>query len=229
MKSDDDFRTLLVKYHKFWYLRPSAYLNELKQLPREQIVALSERQREILLSSWDDLVWNENVELTPVIEKLLARQNVLRNIRSELLFPQWVMDRFKEACDQCVRGEWISSIALCGAIVEFVVGELFEVEEYKQRIPARDRKRGNNANLLVLRAYKILHEDDYERLDDVRKIRNSYVHPEKLHDIEPQRADNLTVLSKLCEFFAEANMKRYPAYFFYASQLMRKLTGPRSS
>lgn len=135
------------------------------------------------------------------------------------------MDRFKEALDQYVRGEWLSSIALCGTIAESVVGDFFEVDDYKRRISARDSNRSNNAkaNLLVLKAYGILHEEDYQRLDDVRKIRNSYIHPEKLRDPELQQADNLIVLSKLCEFFGEGNMKRYQEYFFYAGQLMGEL------
>jgi hypothetical protein len=228
MQPKDDFDNLLVKYHRFWFLSLSKNLVQLKNLTREEIDALGEEQQNQLFLNWYTLVWNENRDRQkPILNRVLAFQNVARSITGILLFPQWIMDRFKEALDQYARGEWLSSIALCGAIVEFVVADFFEVDEYKQRIPVRDRTKTNNAktNLLILKAYNILHEADYQRLDDVRKIRNSYIHPEKLRDTESQRGDNLVVLTKLCEFFDETNMKKYQEYFFYAGQLMRKLVG----
>jgi hypothetical protein len=226
MQPQDSFESLLVKYHQFWSLALSSYQIELRNLTREQIASLTEDQQRILLSSWNDLVWSENKEKQKsILDKLLAQQSVARNMAGELFFPLWIMDRFKEALDQYVRGEWLSSIALCGAIVEFVVGDFFEVSYYKQRIPTTDRRKTNNTktNLLVLKTYNILHEEDYQKLDDVRKIRNSYIHPEKLRDTDLQRADNLSVLTKLCQFFSDANMMRYPEYFHYADQLTRKL------
>lgn len=227
MQPEDVFDNLAVKYHRLWCLGLSPNLALLKSLSRDQISSLGEEQQKLLLLSWDNLVWNENKDKQkPILDRLLAFQDVTRNITALLLFPQWIMDRFKEALDQYTRGEWLSSIALCGAIVEFVVGDFLEVDHYKQRIPVRDRTRTNNAkaNLLVLKAYNILHEEDYQRLDDVRKIRNSYIHPEKLRDTKLQREDNLAALTRLCEFFDETNMKQhYEEYFLYAGQIMRKL------
>ncbi len=232
MQPKDVFDNLLVKYHRFWFLSLSPNLIQLKVLTGGEIGALGEEQQNLLLLSWDKLVWNENKDKQkPNLDRLLAIQNVTRNITGILLFPRWTMDRFKEALDQYVRGEWISSIALCGAIVEFIVADFFEVDEYKQRIPVRDRKRSNNikSDLLVLKAYQILHDEGYQRLDDVRKIRNTYIHPKKLRDTKSQREDNLAALTKLCEFFDETNMKQYEEYFFYAGQLMRKLLGQTAS
>lgn len=200
---------LEAKHHEPWRLQPSSNLVRLKNLNRQQIDRLGEKHQELLLLDWENFVWNENKQRLP-LDRLVAIQELMRSI-SVLRFPHWTMDRFKEALDQYVRGEWISSIALCGAIVEFIAGHFFRVE--KQRIPGRDQKITQNAkaNLLVLKTYNILYDEDYQRLDDVRKIRNKYIHPKKLRDRKSQRKDNLTVLTRLCEFFDEANMKQHYA------------------
>lgn len=226
MPRENAIENLLVKYHRFWYLDLDPTLVQLKNLTCEQVRGLKEEQQNELLLNWDKFVWNENKEKQKSgPDRLLAVQDVTREITGRLLFPQWIMDRFKEALDQNARGEWISSIALCGVIVEAIVGDFFEVGKYKDRISLKDRKITNNtkANLLVLKAYDILRDEDYERLDDVRRIRNKYVHPEKLRDNKSQRSDNLVALTKLCQFFNETNMKQYEDYIWYASELYAQL------
>jgi hypothetical protein len=57
--------------------------------------------------------------------------NVLRNIRDLppiglQQVPEWIMDRVKDAADDYVRGRWLSSIALCGVIGEFLSFHLLE-------------------------------------------------------------------------------------------------------
>jgi hypothetical protein len=223
--ADIDF---LKKYHEPWNFRIdleyNPLLTELKTMSDDQIKSLTETDARKYVGEWERVIGNENTWKTPN-QLLLDVRNLSEDLTKKaswLIFPKWIMDRFKEAMDQYARGEWVSSIALCGAIVEFIVGDFFEVDEYKQGISVRDQNRSNNlkANLLVLKAYNILRDEDYQRLDDVRKKRNSYIHPQKVRDAKSQRGDNLFVLSRLCEFFAVDNIfSKYQKYLDYATTL----------
>jgi hypothetical protein len=134
------------------------------------------------------------------------------------------MDRFKEALDQYVRGEWLSSIVLCGAIVEFVTEDFFKA--YSEKIPKGHlpKRRGVIKNLEKLKQFEILNDEDYYRLHDVRDLRDKHIHLLLLgRDVELLRSDSARALKNLCEFFDEANMRRnYQSYFLYADKLTRE-------
>lgn len=119
----------------------------------------------------------------------------------------------------------MSSIALCGAIVELVTEDFFRA--YAEKIPKGQlpKKREVTKNLSKLRRFGILTNVDYRRVSQVRKIRDDHVHLKMLgRGVELLRSDNAKALRNLCEFFDESNMKEnYEEYFFYAGQLMRKL------
>jgi hypothetical protein len=172
-------------------------------------------------TSWGSLVWNENKDRQRrPFEKLLAIHQLIQNV-SMLLFPHWGMDRFKEALDQYVRGEWLSSIVLCGAIVEFVTEDFFKA--YREKIPKGHlpRKRGVIKNLAKLKQFGILNDEDYCRLREVRDLRDKHIHLLLLgRDVELLRSDSARALKNLCEFFDEANMRQhYQNYFLYAGEL----------
>jgi len=131
------------RYSVLWYLRISdtsaPFLHPLKMMPVEQIRAQTNISRfnektDPFILNWEGLVGNEHTRsfIENPVEKLVAMHDILQQI-TVLLFPQWIMDRFKEALDQYVRGEWISSISLCGDIVEFVVNEFWTA--YHNEIP----------------------------------------------------------------------------------------------
>ena len=66
-----------------------------------------------------------------VTKNVQSPDNVLRNIRDLppiglQQVPEWIMDRVKDAADDYVRGRWLSSIALCGVIGEFLSFHLLE-------------------------------------------------------------------------------------------------------
>ena len=134
------------------------------------------------------------------------------------------MDRFKEAMDQYVRGEWLSSMSLCGDIVEFIVNEFWIT--YSDKIPEQMRKTPPKKVIRGLRHLlenKALDQEDYERLHFVRKKRDNHVHnyPRSLFlkgDYSTLlKTENLESLKKLCEFFARNNMEiKYKQYLDYA-------------
>jgi len=104
------------------------------------------------------------------ILKIMEIREVLQPI-SSLLFPNWIMDRFKEALDQNVRGQWLSSISLCGDIVEFIVNEFWS--SYRDRIP-----RNSNRPKRVTKALnQLFQQPQYMmgRLRWVRSIRGNHV------------------------------------------------------
>ncbi len=216
-------KSLPVKFRRFWYLRPTPELVDLGNLSSDQIGVLKVADLERYTESWEKLVGNENT--LPAAEprqKVVAIRRISEIIPGLLVFPQWVMDRFKEALDQYVRGEWMSSIVLCGLVVEFVISDLFGV--YRDRIPQREKLSDiAKMNLIVLKSYGVLDDDDYQRLDDVRNLRNRYVHPRKLPTTSQQKEDNFFALRKMCEFFSEGNMAaKYGDYFSYAAKLARR-------
>jgi hypothetical protein len=140
---------------------------------------------------WEDFVTNEHTEQfrSNLSSRVLAIHEVLQPI-TKLVFPQWIMDRYKEALDQHVRGEWMSSISLCGDIVEFIVYEFWEA--YKENIPSDRRKTPSDSTETNLRTLnesdiagenrKIIGKDDFDRLTAVRKMRDTHVHYESANN-----------------------------------------------
>jgi hypothetical protein len=145
------------------------------------------------------------------------------------------MDRFKEALDQYVRGEWLSSISLCGDIVEFIVNDFWEA--YEERIADSGLTRANKVrtNLKRLLAVDVLKNDDFERLYGVRQTRDDHVHDYikfKFAGDYPKRlkSDAVDVLKRLSEFFIKTNMEtKYAQYLDYALAQLAETRKPESA
>jgi hypothetical protein len=181
---------------------------------------------------WESFVANDHtmLYLAQPIEKILAIREVLQPI-SILLFPNWIMDRFKEALDQHVRGEWLSSISLCGDIVEFIVNEFWSayypdpIPDDRPKAPRKVRKA-----LDRLSEYEVLRDGDYQLLKEVRQRRDDHVHnyPRNLFlegDYSLKlRSDSRKSLTELSQFFSRKNIEaKYERYLKYA---MKFLAGP---
>ena len=229
------------KYHNLWFLqineRPLHLLYFLKTAPTEQVKAQYGEVNQHVWSNiemqWVDFVRNEHTEeyISDLSKRVLAIHEVLKPI-TKLVFPQWIMDRYKEALDQHIRGEWMSSISLCGDIVEFIVYEFWRA--YMEDIPSDRRKTPSDStenNLHTLNDFdvkgedhKIVGKEDFERLARVRKLRDIHVHYRLRNGLlseyrEHLKSDNVEALTKLAEFFAEANMmSKYSKYLQYADK-----------
>jgi hypothetical protein len=227
---EEVINSLPVKERRLWHLNIGQELINLKAMPSDRVKNLSQQENEKYLAHWNTLVGNENTNrAAEPTENIQSIQTILQKLPNVSFFPHWVMDRFKEALNQFVRGEWVSSIILSGAIVEFIVTQFMDA--YKSVLPARDSSAHQvKMCLLVLKGYGILADDDYQRLDDIRRIRNDYAHNSKrekgkLLHARRQKQDDLLVLAKLSEFFGLENMQskseRYFDYMSYAAQLVR--------
>ncbi len=224
-----------TKYRELWYIQlvneeafPSLYFLKIRsaQQIRNEVGKISrfEWSASDFAVEWQSLVDNEHTRAftEDPLQKLLAVREVLQPI-GILCFPQWIMDRFKEALDQHVRGQWLSSISLCGDIVEFIVNEFWFA--YSQKMPSDVRKTPSEStekNLQALAQNGIIDANDHQRLLEVRKTRDTHVHyhlrNRLLSDYSRRlKADNVEVLRKLSEFFAVENMQsKYVHYLDFA-------------
>ncbi len=223
------------KYRELWYIRItdktlSPFLYFLKTAPPEQIkeqcpkISQFDWPKDSFGVEWESFVANDHTR--PYLEnpglKLFEIREVLQPI-AYLLFPNWIMDRFKEALDQHVRGQWLSSVSLCGDIVEFIVNEFWAT--YVEMIPKNMRKMPKEVTKALGRLFelKILDDEDYKRLKCVRKNRDNHVHnyPRNFFlkgnypvQLKAENAESLRLLS---EFFTLSNMEsKYKGYLDYA-------------
>jgi hypothetical protein len=225
------------RYHQLWYVEvkdksilPCLFF--LKTAYPEQImeqvgqVSRFEWSRNDIAVQWETFVGNDHTLpfTESPIKRFLAIHEVLQPI-TKLLFPQWIMDRFKEALDQYVRGQWLSSISLCGDIVEFIVNEFWFAN--LERIPGEKRKTPSEStirNLKTLAECEVIDEKDCCRLLFVRETRDTHVHyrlRDRLLGDYPERlkSDNFEVLKRLSEFFAIDNVEsKYSRYLDFASK-----------
>ncbi|MGA3405311.1 MAG: hypothetical protein ABSD49_06250 [Candidatus Bathyarchaeia archaeon] len=223
------------EYHDLWYiqLKEPTLLIWLEFLKTASIQQIEDQVRKIerhewstnhFAIEWESFIANEHMQrfIEDPTKKLLEIREILQPIR-KLLFPKWIMDRYKEALDQYVRGEWMSSILLCGDIVEFIVYEFWTA--YAEDIPRDMRKTpsdGTQKNLKTLLDYKIIDNVDHARLLHIRQTRDRHAHY-RLRErmlIEYSRhlkSDSAEVLRKLAEFFTIENMEsKYSKYLEYA-------------
>ncbi len=180
------------------------------------------------LSEFDLEKWNKYVRNANYQTEDQQQQN-LQNLIEEktLLLQLWIMDRLKEAMDQYVKGGWMSSIALCGAIAEFVTETL--IRAYKIRITKMKFPKNFAGNLQKLLCNNILDIWDFELLDEIRKIRNKQIHPAELSKSRLEqgleeykiqlKSKNLKGLKDLFAFFDHENIStKCPEYLVYLSQ-----------
>jgi len=220
------------KYQEIWFLqvtdKSSPFLHHLKTLTQDQIATHASMSHDLASDSyvlnWNAFVSNEHTEpfSHDLVKKLATIQTVLQPIHV-LLFPQWIMDRFKEALDQYARGQWLSSISLCGDIVEFIVNDFWKA--YSNQIPSNERKnasKGVKPNLLRLQELEIVDDEDYRRLFCVRDTRDRHVHNYLKLMFQGNyettlRSDDVEVLKKLSEFFSIHNIiPKYESYLDFA-------------
>lgn len=209
---------MLAKYHAPWLIH---FQSKVRTLTTEQIKGLPEVSKDKYLAEWERLVWNENTQGKD--QKLLSICELPEKI--ELLVPHWIMDRLKEVLNQYARGEWLSSITLCGTIVEFFVTDLFAA--YKERIPKGEHPSDSvRKNLVKLRKFKIIDEEAYDRLYETRVLRDKHTHLKRLgQDARSIKEDNLRVLKDLLRFFSRENvLPKYERYLAYLSQHSAKST-----
>lgn len=195
------------------------FYHSLKGLTPEQIEGIASSSN--ILKNWTKGTGNENTWKTEA-QMLLDIASLPES--THLFFPHWIMDRFKEALGQYVRGEYWSSIALCGAIVEFITKEFLRT--YDARKPSgENQSKGVKPNLLKLRDVwtpAVLNERDYCLLYDVRDTRDKHEHLRRLRkeDYACLKSDNLRVLLHLCEFFDKKSIEdRYGEYLAYAASV----------
>jgi len=174
------------------------YWNFLSELIPEDIAARSEEEKRYFLREWEGLTVTKNVQ---------PPDSVLQNIRNLppiglQLVPEWVMDRVKEAADDYVRGRWLSSIALCGVMGEFLSFHLLENYVRDNGIGGlvRFSKRLGNqgGRLSALKELQVLKEDEWKALDSIREIRNEYVHLNRTGN--KMKGDCLRSIRNLVEF-----------------------------
>lgn len=99
-------------------------------------------------------------------------------------------------------GRWLSSIALCGVIGEFLSFHLLEnyVREsgIDQVIRFSKRLGSQGGRLSALKELRVLKEDEWKALDSIREIRNERVHLNRTGD--KMKEDSLKVIRSLVEF-----------------------------
>jgi len=113
-----------------------------------------------------------------------------------------MMDRLKEAMKQYAEGQWFSSIALCGALVEFIGKRLLQNEIENSRVPDNiDTSDKLNKILKQLLGIHVISDHEFELLDWIRDFRDKHLHLKMLsQQKEELRNGNLAVLEKLLDY-----------------------------
>ena len=198
------------KFKEPWYMR----FPDFSKLKDEEV-----------LEEFGKLTWNECSQ---------TKDKQISNIRQfppnkEFYFPFWVMDRLKEAMREYVRGEWWSSIALCGMIAEFTVNSMLEsyLSKIKECLPGIKKMKDLLGSRLsekikILKCCNIINEGDYERLEDMRDTRNEYVHFKELSEKEREKlkSDNFKMLKHLFDLLDKENIST--KYLEYLNYLIKK-------
>lgn len=175
------------------------YWNNLPERIPADIASLTDEERRAFLDEWNRAVWTRNVQ--PDEMKLINIKDMpaifLQNV------PPWIMDRVKEAADQYVNGQWTSCISLCGTITEYLSIRLLQSHFRSKGVELSGfiRRLGLYDRLQALRDMGILSDEEWKKLDPVRKVRNDYVHLDKADEPGTNiKADCLTALRDLIEF-----------------------------
>jgi hypothetical protein len=191
MHIDREFMNDLGKKWSYW--------NVLSTRIPENIGDLSESEKLELSRQWDALTHTENVQ--PLDVKLQNIKDVPLIILQAV--PKWIMDRAKEAADDYVKGRWLSSIFLCGVIAEYLSFYLLENyvrETGIQRLITHSRRLGNQSGRLrCLKDIHVLDENQWDRLESIRRTRNDYAHLDKI-ETNKIKPDALRSVQNLINF-----------------------------
>jgi hypothetical protein len=200
----------IEKHREIWSWRYK--LQGIKKLSSDKIMQLPDKRKKIFLEKWEnEVVWNENKQNND--QKLLN----ICNLPDEVEFAgvHWIMDRLKEAMGQYVRGEWFSSIIICGAIVEMVIDDLWKIYSFFQKISSGENRSDSvKRDLKKLNKWNLIDEDDFARLYTTRHLRDQHIHLRRLRqDVNSLKCDCLTAINNIVEFVQHNNMKK--KYFQY--------------
>jgi hypothetical protein len=178
-----------------------SYWNFLSELVPENVDSLSDGKKRFFMEQWKGLVHTKNVQ---------SRDSILRNIHDLppiglQSVPEWVMDRVKEVADDYVRGRWLSAIAVCGVIAEFLSFHLLDNYWQKEGIEGlirHSRKLGSQeGRLTTLKELRFISERERKTLDSIREIRNKYVHLNRISSSEERiKPDCLRAVKSLVHF-----------------------------
>ena len=204
------------RYHVLWFLRHEGFSIDFSNI---EIERLPENVKKEVIRNFRGFV---NTENTQDINGQLAN---LKDIpqKMDLLVPHWVMDRLKESMKLYVEGMYFAVIMLCGSIAEFIVDGMFEA--FKEKLPKEQRIKANSVmkNLAKLNKNGVLNKEDYEKLRNVRKMRDDHTHLKVLRkDPIKLNKDALNSILVLTTFFNEKNMAmNYDEYLKYLYEYSR--------
>lgn len=185
----------MMKQDKNWF-----YWNDLPNNIPKDISRLTDEEKNRLLKEWEKAVWTKSTQ---------NEEQKLRNIRDlpaiNIIVKEWVMDRLKEAADHYVNGLWLSSIALCETICEFLT--YYFLEEYicskgiDKIIEYNKKLRDQYNRLQLLKELSIFSENDWKLLDKIRDLRNKYIHLNKIDFTGNEiKEDSLISIKNLIKF-----------------------------
>ena len=157
---------------------PWGYVNHTKDGIPDNVDTLEDEKKSELIKKWDEGVWTEN---KPDTNQILKNIKLLPRI--DVLVTKWVMDRIKECTDDFVNQRWLSSIALSGALCEYL--SFYLLQNYiKQNgvfplvVHAKLLKLQND-RIVLLRKLEIIEENERADLKEINDLRNKYLHIHK--------------------------------------------------
>lgn len=155
------------------------YWNDLPGNIPKDISNLNDEQKNDFLKKWGDAVWTKNSQDSD--QKL---NNIKNLVAIKVAVPEWVMDRLKESAEHYVNGAWLSSIALSESICEFLT--YYFLEEYVVKngiddiIEHNKKLKDQYQRLQLVKKLSIISEQEWKLLDEIRDIRNKYIHLNKI-------------------------------------------------
>lgn len=151
------------------------YWNKTRNEIPDNINTLTEEEIINLLTQWEGGVWTGN---KPDKKQILQNIKLLPEIDIKVTI--WIMDRIKECTDDFVKQRWLSSIALTGAICEYL--SFYLLQDYiKQNgifpiIEDSGLLKQQHDRIILLRRLNIINENERADLKIINDIRNKYLH-----------------------------------------------------
>lgn len=183
------------------------YWNNLPSDIPDDVSKLDDGKKNELLKKWNGAVWTKNTQ---------SNDQKLNNIRNlvaiKVAVPEWVMDRLKESADHYVNGVWLSAIALSESVCEFLtyyILERYVIDNGIDNIIEHSKKlKDQYQRLQLLKKLSIISESEWKLLDEIRDIRNKYIHLNKIDFTGNQiKEDSLKTLKNLITFLNDKTDK----------------------
>lgn len=153
----------------------------------------------------------EKARIRPIAEKVLKDEGIIRDLDfvlerfSELEFIPHIkvsieiMDDIEECVYSYVNGMFLATIATCGILSErFTSEQLIEVDKIRQKL-GKEKIRGLNqsSKTIVLYSLDKIDKQTYEDLNEIRKIRNDYIHLKKRDNANTNALKVLNLLIRI--------------------------------